>query len=109
MIRRPPRATLFPYTTLFRSTGNETLTGVAVTDSQGNILTGGQTTLAVGASETLTGTHIVTQGDLDAGTPIVNTATVTDNQGVTGTSTVSTAVDQDPARSDEHTSELQSH
>src|SRR3712207_9320306 len=25
MIRRPPRSTLFPYTTLFRSTGNEHL------------------------------------------------------------------------------------
>src|SRR5256885_4790474 len=25
MIRRPPRSTLFPYTTLFRSTKNETL------------------------------------------------------------------------------------
>src|SRR5574338_1213642 len=28
MIRRPPRSTLFPYTTLFRSAGNQTL-GVA--------------------------------------------------------------------------------
>src|SRR6266481_9382487 len=28
MIRRPPRSTLFPYTTLFRSTGAEDLRGV---------------------------------------------------------------------------------
>src|SRR5260221_9992003 len=28
MIRRPPRSTLFPYTTLFRSVLNETSTGV---------------------------------------------------------------------------------
>src|SRR5260221_4402146 len=42
MIRRPPRSTLFPYTTLFRSiidysiietnTGNTTLTGVSISD-----------------------------------------------------------------------------
>src|SRR2546425_6386762 len=29
MIRRPPRSTLFPYTTLFRSAGGATLTGRA--------------------------------------------------------------------------------
>src|SRR3712207_8690942 len=28
MIRRPPRSTLFPYTTLFRSQAEETLTGI---------------------------------------------------------------------------------
>src|SRR3989454_9599795 len=31
MIRRPPRSTLFPYTTLFRSTMSEPLHGVIVT------------------------------------------------------------------------------
>src|SRR5256885_10706502 len=30
MIRRPPRSTLFPYTTLFRSIGVELLVGIAV-------------------------------------------------------------------------------
>src|SRR5437764_8181813 len=29
MIRRPPRSTLFPYTTLFRSRGHEQLRGVS--------------------------------------------------------------------------------
>src|SRR6516225_7501679 len=85
------------YTVVVTNNGNETLTGLVVTDSQGNILTGGQSTLAVGASETLTGTHTVTQQDIDNGTPIINTASVTDNQGVTGTSTVSTPIDQDPS------------
>src|SRR2546427_2336134 len=33
MIRRPPRSTLFPYTTLFRSTGNANATGVVLTDT----------------------------------------------------------------------------
>src|SRR2546430_10070082 len=31
MIRRPPRSTLFPYTTLFRSSGNETVHGIVYT------------------------------------------------------------------------------
>src|SRR3712207_9446781 len=30
MIRRPPRSTLFPYTTLFRSTGDSLMTRLAV-------------------------------------------------------------------------------
>src|SRR5258708_28082283 len=34
MIRRPPRSTLFPYTTLFRSTDNGTLTNDAAILSQ---------------------------------------------------------------------------
>src|SRR6516165_4120189 len=84
------------YTVVVTNTGNETLTGLVVTDSQGNILTGGSTTLAVGASETLTGVHTVTQAEIDAGKAIVNTASVTDDQGVTGTSTVTTTVDQHP-------------
>src|SRR3712207_8588199 len=32
MIRRPPRSTLFPYTTLFRSTGNESPAEVLTLD-----------------------------------------------------------------------------
>src|SRR3712207_6953725 len=37
MIRRPPRSTLFPYTTLFRSfyTGEGVKLGTATTDTQG--------------------------------------------------------------------------
>src|SRR3712207_8147758 len=35
MIRRPPRSTLFPYTTLFRSIGISTLTAIAVRRLQG--------------------------------------------------------------------------
>src|SRR3712207_1231233 len=48
MIRRPPRSTLFPYTTLFRSAGSRYLIGSDDTDvvfqeilvESGNILTG---------------------------------------------------------------------
>ena len=35
MIRRPPRSTLFPYTTLFRSTGLEKRVSVNVSDCTG--------------------------------------------------------------------------
>src|SRR5256885_9428187 len=43
MIRRPPRSTLFPYTTLFRSV----LTGYAA-QTRSPLLTGGQTNLGAG-------------------------------------------------------------
>src|SRR3712207_8018899 len=36
MIRRPPRSTLFPYTTLFRSPGDRRLTGGAVAGGRGD-------------------------------------------------------------------------
>src|SRR6202043_2317294 len=86
------------YTVVVSNTGNVDLTGVVVTDSQGNILTGGSTTLGAGLSETLHGTHTVTQADLNAGT-IVNTASVTATNVTVDpddTSTVTTLVDQHP-------------
>src|SRR2546421_6283932 len=36
MIRRPPRSTLFPYTTLFRSSGNMVLMFTALAKAEGN-------------------------------------------------------------------------
>src|SRR4051812_49980399 len=66
MIRRPPRSTLFPYTTLFRSQGGHAL------------LLGGQR-LRAGA-----------RGGLDGRAPAAG-------------------VDEVQRRSEEHTSELQSH
>src|SRR5438309_9245164 len=41
MIRRPPRSTLFPYTTLFRSIGGGNCRSGAVTIGLGNPLAGG--------------------------------------------------------------------
>src|SRR3712207_8547713 len=40
MIRRPPRSTLFPYTTLFRSTGGQVL-GIGCQNRLGVLLQGG--------------------------------------------------------------------
>src|SRR5256884_9364969 len=41
MIRRPPRSTLFPYTTLFRSLGTELLSFTTPTFGTGGGVTGG--------------------------------------------------------------------
>src|SRR5947207_4158187 len=65
MIRRPPRSTLFPYTTLFRSVTAPTLT-----------------------------------------TLVMNPTSVGGGASSTGTATISGPA---PVRSEEHTSELQSH
>src|SRR2546426_7482299 len=40
MIRRPPRSTLFPYTTLFRSPGTFNFTGVNTGTSLSDLMTG---------------------------------------------------------------------
>src|SRR3712207_7907289 len=76
MIRRPPRSTLFPYTTLFRSD----LTGLEITVGSKEF------------TEQLILGQIAIQALENAG------ATVRDRTGLAGTE----------ARSEEHTSELQS-
>src|SRR5258707_1631188 len=77
MIRRPPRSTLFPYTTLFRSSA----TANAYTNGSGNVTVGGVLTNGV-TNQTLT----VVQASLNKAF-----APTTINQG----------------RSEAHTSELQ--
>src|SRR5690242_21008393 len=77
MIPRPPRSTLFPYTTLFRSHG--------VPDAGGMVIARGDHSLAVGREVGLFHTILVT-GKLHF-----------------------TRRGQDRPRSEEHTSELQSH
>src|SRR5439155_19218828 len=83
------------YTVTVSNTGNIDLTGVTVTDGFVT-LSGGGSTLAVGHSEILTGSHVVTQDELNAGAALVNTANVTDAQHDSGSSSVTTLVDQDP-------------
>src|SRR2546429_5842919 len=50
MIRRPPRSTLFPYTTLFRSRQQDTAVGAGVGAVGGAILTGGSGIGTVGGA-----------------------------------------------------------
>src|SRR5947207_6406996 len=75
MIRRPPRSTLFPYTTLFRSVG--------LAASSASIRATGA--VALGATN-VTGTLSIQTGGAAAN-----------------------SITQTGARSEEHTSELQSH
>src|SRR5690242_20749812 len=89
MIRRPPRSTLFPYTTLFRSAGG----------GNGTLLCHGRTyRLTVGGIGL--GSLGVAAADL-AGTAsnVRNPANVAGTYGAAGAG----------VRSEEHTSELQSH
>src|SRR3712207_8801716 len=86
MIRRPPRSTLFPYTTLFRSSDGGGLIPVAEAQS-GNR---GMSSTATGTGATVSAT---TRG---GGRPANETTTV---------ATVATTA---ATRSEEHTSELQS-
>src|SRR2546422_8465795 len=81
MIRRPPRSTLFPYTTLFRSNGSGLVTGVAA----------GSTTITA-TSEGHSGTAAITV------TPPAGGAV----------NHVFWVLEENTDRSEEHTSELQS-
>src|SRR3712207_6927508 len=83
MIRRPPRSTLFPYTTLFRSDGDLVL---VASDAAGN---GGSAQATVG----LTGATV------RAGDVRLTADAQVETGAVTGTHA---------RRSEEHTSELQS-
>src|SRR5256885_12331766 len=89
MIRRPPRSTLFPYTTLFRSwSGLETLGGTHLNGAGAPRLPG----ILNVSFEGVEGESLVT--------------------GLTGlavsTGAACNSVSADPSRSEEHTSELQS-
>src|SRR5256885_9504558 len=81
MIRRPPRSTLFPYTTLFRSTQTRLTPEERVRNVHGAF------SASVGARTMLRGAHVVLVDDV-----------------VTTAATLNSCA----ARSEEHTSELQS-
>src|SRR5438874_1145057 len=70
------------YTVVVTNTGNIDLTGVTVKIGRATCR-GGEKTLAVNSSEELNGSQVVTQTDLDNGTALVNTASVTDAKGDT--------------------------
>jgi uncharacterized repeat protein (TIGR01451 family) len=85
------------YNVVVTNTGSETLTNVVVSDTTLGTTLGTLASLAAGASVTLTAVQTVTQAEINSGAPVSNTATVSDTQGVTGTSTASTDVTQTPA------------
>src|SRR5260370_26561054 len=87
MIRRPPRSTLFPYTTLFRSPVGVYLAGKGLTiqDIAGNLLQNPAAVPSTGAAYV-----VVSHGPTSGG-----------SYGDSGAFLA--------ARSEEHTSELQSH
>lgn len=81
------------YTYTVSNTGQVTLTGITVTDDMLGGIALSSTTLAPTASTSATATYTVTQSDIDNGTDIVNTATVTCDQGVTHTASTTVTID----------------
>src|SRR5258706_15040228 len=92
MIRRPPRSTLFPYTTLFRS-------DMAITTAQGELLNSGRHDL--GALSVMV---VLTDAQSDPTNTRPNVITAASNAVSAGIRII--AIDLN--RSEEHTSELQS-
>src|SRR2546427_9167840 len=88
MIRRPPRSTLFPYTTLFRSNdssgpdGSSTTTVTAVSPATG--------LLAGGTSVTITGTNFVGVTSVTIGGNELVSRTVVSPAKITGTTPAAT-------------------
>ena len=96
------------YSILVTNTGNQTLTGVSVSDPRianldcDPVLAGNQTTgftLAPNGTLTCTGTYAVTQGDIDGGGDIDNTATADSDQTEPLTDSEAVPLDQNPALS----------
>src|SRR5205823_3843764 len=80
---------IVPYSYLVSNTGNVTLTGITVTDDKVASVSCPATTLAVGANMTCTGSHTVSQAEIDAGGNLVNLATADSDQTGPTTDTVS--------------------
>lgn len=91
------------YTITVQNIGNQMLTGVTVTDptiSDLTLVTNGASAdgeLDVGETWTWTGTHVVTQAEIDAGGYILNVATADSNQTGTDTDDASVRVEQAPS------------
>src|SRR3712207_7601263 len=88
MIRRPPRSTLFPYTTLFRSTRALAAEGVAVTVMDLQEERGQALAAELGGHTTFVRTDVTDEASVQAA--------------------IAEATGKDRPRSEEHTSELQS-
>ncbi|MFY9182831.1 MAG: hypothetical protein WBJ45_14790 [Limnohabitans sp.] len=91
------------YAISVQNTGNQTLTGVTVVDPFASNLVlvanaaSADGELDVGETWSYTANHVVTQAEIDAGSPIVNVATADSNQTGPDTDDASVAVEQAPA------------
>ncbi len=91
------------YTIAVQNTGNQALTGVMVSDPMiGDLMLVANSDTADGELDvnetwTWTGTHVVTQAEIDAGAAIVNVATADSDQTGPGTDDASVRVEQAPA------------
>ncbi|MFY7907816.1 MAG: DUF7507 domain-containing protein, partial [Burkholderiaceae bacterium] len=91
------------YAISVQNTGNQTLTGVTVADPFISNLAlvadaaSADGELDVGETWSYTASHVVTQAEIDAGTPIVNVATADSSQTGPDTDDASIAVEQAPA------------
>src|SRR3712207_7044712 len=99
MIRRPPRSTLFPYTTLFRSRATRT-------DEQGRLLLLADQDRTRWDQRAILEGLAVTAGALASGPP----GRFTLQAAIAGVHAMAPSLEQTdwPRRSEEHTSELQS-
>ncbi|NQX12599.1 DUF11 domain-containing protein [Microbacteriaceae bacterium VKM Ac-2855] len=86
------------YTFTATNTGNVTANNVVVADPKVTGISPASATLTPGASQVFTSTqYTVTAADINAGTPITNTATVTATGFTSATSTVNTPINYAPA------------
>src|SRR5687768_17920449 len=103
MIRRPPRSTLFPYTTLFRSCGNAIFNRTVIAQIQP-----GQTSTDVRAIMRHDAEQRTSDGGNESWGYMTNSADTTMTMTwIAFTDQKVTSITQQP-RSEEHTSELQS-
>lgn len=86
---------LINYQFLVTNVGNVTLTNISVSDPKVSPLTCPQNTLGVGESMTCTGTYVVTQADIDAGS-VYNLATADSNESEPDTGDETVTLPQNP-------------
>src|SRR3712207_8606284 len=99
MIRRPPRSTLFPYTTLFRSKSKEEVPTKAISMGIKTIMKSKKILLLASGTSKANAIFETIHGKINPQVPASILQLHND---------VTLILDKDAARSEEHTSELQS-
>ena len=99
-VTRATEGSPVPYTFTVTNTGQTPLRSIAISDLKVATVTCDSTTLAIGASTTCTGSHALTQAEVDAGTVVNNasvTATPPSGPVVTATASTTTTIQTHPA------------